>query len=124
MSDSEEEDFYLRFHVGQKRIQNQGLDFLEFELLPGGKLRYANHSSYDGLLRRELYVGPGVIQEVKRMVRSCGVTQLDDSKWNEPFFHGGGIQELEVKIGCHHVSFATSNKRPSSHAPWNNAHFS
>ena len=106
--EKEHEDFYLRYHVGQKG--RFGVEFLEFELLPGGKLRYANNSDYgqDGLIRREICLGPAVVEEIKQMVRTSDVIRWDDSLWAEPFENNGGIQELEVKLGCHHVSFATT----------------
>ena len=37
-------DFYLRYYVGHKG--KFGHEFLEFELRPDGKLRYANNSNY------------------------------------------------------------------------------
>ena len=103
-----DEDFYLRYHAGQRG--RYGLEYLEFEVFSGGKLRYSNKSSYDGgLLSRELHVGPGVVDEIKHMVQHSRLIELDDSQWEEPFYkQGAGIQELEVKIGRHHVCFATT----------------
>lgn len=122
-----DEDFYLRYHVGQRG--RCGLDYLEFEVFSGGKLRYVNKSSYDdddesyhhhhhhdydnaaadaSMLCRELYVGPGVVEEIKRMVQDSGLIHLNDSQWTEPFCRrDAGIQELEVKTDGHHVCFAT-----------------
>ena len=107
-SNKREEDFYLRYHAGQRG--RCGLEYLEFEVFHGGKLRYVNKSSYDrDFLCREFYVGPGVVEEMKQMVYRARLIELDDSQWCEPFHRrDSGIQELEVKIGCHHVCFATT----------------
>ena len=40
----EEEDFYLRYHVGHKG--KHGHEFLEFEITSKGRIRYANNSNY------------------------------------------------------------------------------
>lgn len=47
-----------------------GHEFLEFELRPDGKLRYANNSQYksDRIIRKEMYVGDAIVQEFKRIV--------------------------------------------------------
>ena len=46
-------DFYLRYYVGHKG--KFGHEFLEFELRPDGRLRYANNSNYknDTMIRKE-----------------------------------------------------------------------
>ena len=48
----EDSEFYLRYYVGHNG--RYGHEFLEFELLPDGKLRYGNNSSYkrDGMIRK------------------------------------------------------------------------
>ena len=47
--------FYLRYYVGHKG--KFGHEFMEFELSPNGKLRYANNSNYkndtNGMIRKE-----------------------------------------------------------------------
>ena len=47
------EDFYLRYYVGHKG--KFGHEFLEFEITPQGRLRYANNSQYkaENLIRKE-----------------------------------------------------------------------
>ena len=47
--------FYLRYYVGHKG--KFGHEFMEFELSPNGKLRYANNSNYknDTMIRKEAY---------------------------------------------------------------------
>ena len=47
------DDFYLRYYVGHKG--KFGHEFLEFELRPDGRLRYANNSNYknDTMIRKE-----------------------------------------------------------------------
>ncbi len=58
------DDFYLRYYVGHKG--KFGHEFLEFEFRPDGKLRYAYNSNYkkDTLIRKEVYVNRGVIEEL------------------------------------------------------------
>jgi len=79
---------------------------MEFELYPSGKLRYANNSNYkrDSMIRREVFVGPAVVDEVKRIINESNIVDVDDTKWNEPD-PSAGRQELECKIGKHHVAF-------------------
>jgi len=45
--------FYLRYYVGHKG--KFGHEFMEFEITPDGKLRYANNSNYknDFMIRKE-----------------------------------------------------------------------
>ena len=47
------DDFYVRYYVGHKG--KFGHEFLEFELRPDGRLRYANNSNYknDTMIRKE-----------------------------------------------------------------------
>ena len=46
-------DFYVRYYVGHKG--KFGHEFLEFEIRPDGRLRYANNSNYknDTMIRKE-----------------------------------------------------------------------
>jgi protein mago nashi len=117
--EEDDEDFYLRFHVGQKkdhhnRPRHAAEEALEFELLPDGKLRYSNctattaHQNYHDSIEREFYVSQSIVEEIKRMVREAAIVNFDDSHWPPPFCNGGGIQEIEIKIDQHHVSFATT----------------
>ena len=52
-----------------------GHEFLEFELRPDGKLRYANNSQYkkDLIIRKEAYVGDAVVQEFKRIIEASEI---------------------------------------------------
>jgi protein mago nashi len=45
--------FYCRYYVGHKG--KFGHEFMEFEITPDGKLRYANNSNYknDFMIRKE-----------------------------------------------------------------------
>jgi protein mago nashi len=95
------DDFYVRYFVGHKG--RFGKEFLEFELDPSGKLRYANSSSRDELIRKEVFVSPAVVEEFKRIVESSEITRVDDSQWKEP--DEMSRQELECKIGSHHIAF-------------------
>ncbi|RYH24375.1 hypothetical protein EON65_16770 [archaeon] len=47
------ESFYCRYYVGHKG--KFGHEFMEFEITPDGKLRYANNSNYknDFMIRKE-----------------------------------------------------------------------
>lgn len=109
-----DDEFYLRYYVGHKG--KFGHEFLEFEFRPDGRLRYANNSQYKGgsnksdstnsMIRKEVYVGEGVLSEVKRIVKESEIVREDDSHWPEP--DRDGRQEFEVVLGDTHISFATA----------------
>jgi len=70
------DEFYVRYYVGHKG--RFGHEFIEFELVGlSGKLRYANNSNYAGekMIRKEVYVSPAVVQEVKRIVEESEITK-------------------------------------------------
>eukprot|EP00054_Salpingoeca_dolichothecata_P031896 m.265002 g.265002 ORF g.265002 m.265002 type:complete len:146 (-) comp28446_c0_seq1:104-541(-) len=100
------EDFYVRYYVGHKG--KFGHEFLEFEFRPDGKLRYANNSQYknDTMIRKEVYVSPSILKEVKRIVDDSEVTKEDDNSW--PTADRVGRQELEIVSGEEHIAFTTS----------------
>jgi protein mago nashi len=81
---------------------------LEFEFRPGGKLRYANNSHYknETMIRKETFVGPQVINELKRIVEDSEIMKEDDHNWPQP--DRVGKQELEIVLGDEHISFTTS----------------
>ena len=85
-----------------------GHEFLEFELRPNGRLRYANNSQYksDTLIRKEVYVNDIVLDEVKRIIKESEIMKEDDKEWPQP--DKVGRQELEVVLGNEHISFTTS----------------
>ena len=99
------DEFYLRYYVGHNS-RECGHEFMEFELSPSGKLRYANNSQYkhDVMIRREVYVSPAVVEEARRIIRESQITSVDDSTWKDP---GSDTrrQELEIKIGNEHLAF-------------------
>lgn len=100
------DEFYVRYYVGHKG--RFGHEFMEFELYPSGKLQYANNSNYkhDSLIRKEVFVSPAVVEEVKRIIQDSRITKVDDSKWEEPNEDDEtGHQELECRIGSHHIAF-------------------
>eukprot|EP01025_Chloroclados_australasicus_P039188 TRINITY_DN40478_c0_g4_i1.p1 TRINITY_DN40478_c0_g4~~TRINITY_DN40478_c0_g4_i1.p1 ORF type:complete len:150 (-),score=16.20 TRINITY_DN40478_c0_g4_i1:361-810(-) len=103
---SKRDEFYCRYYVGHKG--KFGHEFLEFEFSQDGKLRYANNSNYknDTIIRKEVYVAPAVVQEVRRIIEEADIMSEDDSKWPEP--DRVGRQELEVIMGGDHISFATT----------------
>lgn len=69
-------DFYVRYYVGHKG--KFGHEFLEFEFRPDGKLRYANNSNYknDTLIRKEVYVGKIVMEELKRIIDDSEIMRV------------------------------------------------
>ena len=77
-------DFYLCYYVGHKG--KFGHEFLEFELRPDGKLRYANNSNYknDVMIRKEAYVHKSVMEELKRIIDDSEITKEDDALWPPP----------------------------------------
>ncbi|KAJ3041585.1 hypothetical protein HDV00_009062 [Rhizophlyctis rosea] len=85
-----------------------GHEFLEFEFRPEGKLRYANNSNYknDTMIKKEVYVGPLMMQELKRIIEDSEVMKEDDQLWPQP--DRVGRQELEVVLGNEHISFTTA----------------
>jgi protein mago nashi len=101
-----EEDFYCRYYVGHKG--KFGHEFLEFEFRPDGRLRYANNSNYknDTMIRKEAFVSPTVVQELKRIIMESEVTREDDKSWPAP--DRVGRQELEVVCNGSHIAFTTN----------------
>ncbi|KHJ76916.1 mago nashi protein [Oesophagostomum dentatum] len=98
-------DFYVRYYVGHKG--KFGHEFLEFEFRPNGQLRYANNSNYknDTIIRKEAFISPAVLQELKRIVEDSEIMQEDDANWPEP--DRVGRQELEILMNNEHISFTT-----------------
>jgi protein mago nashi len=111
------DEFYLRYYLGHRG--RFGHEFMEFEVYPGGKLRYCNSSNYKNgeMIRRECFVSPAVVEEVKRMVVTSNIVSANDTTWPEPASDNNhdaaaasqdsGRQELECKIGKHHIAFTT-----------------
>lgn len=103
-AESTHDDFYVRYYVGHKG--EFGHEFMEFELSPSGKLRYANNSNYKRgeMIRREVHLGPAVVEEIKRIIRQSDIATVNDTNWKEPTM-GEKRQELEIKIGNEHIAF-------------------
>eukprot|EP01066_Platyproteum_vivax_P006792 Platyproteum_vivax@DN2495_c0_g1_i1.p1 len=101
-----DQDFYVRYYVGHKG--KFGHEFLEFEFRPDGRLRYANNSNYknDIMIRKEVYVGTSIINELKRVIEASEIMKEDDNLWPAP--DRVGRQELEVVLEKQHISFTTS----------------
>ena len=99
--------------VGPRRTQGQhgrfGDEFLEFELRPDGKLRYANNSNYkrDKLIKKEMFVSRAVVEEAKRIVLASEIHKESDARWPKGC-DSDGSQELELVLGEEHISFTTS----------------
>ncbi|KAI8881317.1 putative mago nashi protein [Backusella circina FSU 941] len=100
------EDFYVRYYSGHKG--RYGHEFLEFEFRSNGLCRYANNSNYrnDRLIKKEMYVSPAVIDEIKRIIADSEVMKEDDSEW--PTKNVVGSQEIEIRFGNEHISFETA----------------
>ncbi|KAK4703407.1 protein mago nashi, partial [Phenoliferia sp. Uapishka_3] len=60
----------------------------------------------DSLIRKEMYLSPLTISELKRIVSSSEIVKEDDKNW--PKKNIVGKQELEVKMGDYHISFETA----------------
>jgi len=69
-------DFYLRYYIGHRG--KFGHEFLEYEFLPNGKLRYANNSNYknDRMIRKEAVVSPTVLAELRRIVEDADILKV------------------------------------------------
>merc|ERR1719469_425230 len=80
----------------------------EFEFRPDGCLRYANNSNYknDVMIRKEAYVTPAVMRELRKTIEDSEILKEDDNNWPAP--DRVGRQELEVVCGKDHISFTTS----------------
>lgn len=98
-------DFYVRYYTGH--YGKYGHEFLEFEY-SRGRIRYANNSNYrhDDLIKKEMWLSPLLVEELKRIVEDSEIVKEDDSKW--PSRNSFGRQELEVRLGDEHISFETS----------------
>ncbi|PWN99554.1 putative mago nashi protein [Tilletiopsis washingtonensis] len=98
-------DFYLRYYIGHEG--RHGHEWLEFEY-NRGRLRYANNSNYrnESLLRKEMWVSPLLVEELRRLVQESEIMKEDDGKW--PKKNIVGRQELEVRLGNEHISFETA----------------
>ncbi|PLW19131.1 hypothetical protein PCASD_14046 [Puccinia coronata f. sp. avenae] len=94
--------FYVRYYSGH--MGRYGHEFLEFEFSEG-RLRYANNSNYrnDSLIRKEMWLSPLTISELKRIVAESEIIKEDDHNW--PKKNVVGKQELEVRLSDTHISF-------------------
>lgn len=101
-------DRTLHFIEQRIRVRINCVVVLEFEFRPDGKLRYANNSNYknDTMIRKEAYVHPCVMEELKRIIVDSEIMHEDDRLWPQP--DRVGRQELEIVIGEEHISFTTS----------------
>ncbi|KAG9295651.1 hypothetical protein G9A89_002969 [Geosiphon pyriformis] len=86
-----------------------GHEFLEFELRADGRCRYANNSNYrnDSLIRKEMYVSPLMMKELRKIIQDSEIMKEDDARW--PKKNVVGRQELEIRLGNEHISFEASD---------------
>ena len=101
----QEEEFYVRQYVGHKG--RYGHEFLEFEVRPDGRLRYANQSNYktrdDGvMIRKEVQLSSVTMAVLQKIIKDSEITSEDDAKWPAP------DRLLEIIAGDVHVSFSLS----------------
>ena len=89
-------NFYCRYYVGSHG--SYGHEFLEYELRPEGRLRYANKSNYkhEDIIRREANVTKIVRHEVLRIVQESGILDTNSENW--PAGDEKGKQELDIRI--------------------------
>ena len=89
-----EDPFYCRYYVGHRG--KFGHEFMEFEITPDGKLRYVNNSNYksDFMIRKEVHLGPAVIEEIKRIILDSEITQENDELWPYPTENTGSYIAL------------------------------
>lgn len=104
-----EDEFYLRYYVGHKG--KFGHEFLEFEVRPDGRLRYANNSNYknDKLIRKEMFVSPEIIKEVQRIIADSEITKEDDREWPE-------ADRCETKENNARVPNPKNQKKPTHYS--------
>eukprot|EP01129_Flabellula_baltica_P007726 TRINITY_DN3022_c0_g1_i2.p1 TRINITY_DN3022_c0_g1~~TRINITY_DN3022_c0_g1_i2.p1 ORF type:complete len:150 (+),score=22.24 TRINITY_DN3022_c0_g1_i2:59-508(+) len=100
------DDFYVRYYVGHKGMY--GHEYLEFEFKPNGKLVYSNASRYrnETTIRKEVYVGNLVREELQRIIDDSQILKKNDNLWPEP--DRVGTQELEIVYNNEHISFQTA----------------
>lgn len=106
----------LRLATFQSAIQ-------EFEVCPSGKLRYANNSNYkdDSIIRREVMLGPAVVQELKRIIRTSEISTVDDEHWysnNNHHHHDTTLSSSSSKS----TSNPNHNNSESSHYHHRHSH--
>jgi len=104
--DDMSDEFYVRYYVGHKGVF--GHEYLEFEIRPNGKLRYANNTHYknEALIQKDLFLNSLLLDEVKKMVTESEIMKQDDTNWPEP--NKDGKQEMEIVMNNEHISFCTS----------------
>ncbi len=99
MAASGSDDFYCRYYTGHKG--KFGHEYMEFEFLPSGLLKYANNSAYKSkeneIIRKQVMCSPAVLEELKRIIAQSEVLKEDDRNWPEP--DRVGEQNLEIKMG-------------------------
>ena len=94
-----------RRHASQQSHYSSLLSPHQFELCPNGRLRYANSARYKhaGTIRKEAFVSPGVLDQARRIIEESGIIEVDPKSWPQATDRK---QELEVKIGETHMTFA------------------
>ena len=98
-------DCYWNCSIGHRG--DFGHEYLQFELLPNGLLRYTNNSMYkkDGEIHKEAYISASIMDEFRKMIVDSDIMNADDEVWPRP--DELGKQELEIVMNNEHISLAT-----------------
>lgn len=86
-----------------------GHEFLELEINEDGRMRYSNSSNYksDTAIKREVYLGNEVLDEIKSIVKGSGIIERSDEKWPRPD-NSDGFQKFEVNLESKYRKYTTS----------------
>lgn len=63
------------------------------------------------MIRKEVFLGPLVLQELRRILLDSEIIEEDDRLWPMP--DKVGRQELELIMGTEHIRFSVSHSCPS-----------
>lgn len=101
------DEIYVRFYAGHKGLY--GHEFIEFEIKPNGRMRYANNTKYrhEGLIHKQCTVSAAILAHIAALIEASNLMACDDAKW--PLPDKAGCSELEIILGARHIAFTTSN---------------
>ena len=71
-------------------------------------MRYANNSNYksDTLIKREVYLGNEVLEEMEKIIIDSGILNIIPDKWEKP--DNNGKQYLEIEINGNYKKYVTN----------------
>ncbi len=96
------DELYLELYFATR--DRHRTDYVRF-VVSHGELRYTNAAGSDETIRKSVMLGEAVVAELERVIRHSEVLQCDDRDWVRP--DSEGSQELEVRLGRHHVKLKT-----------------